>query len=585
MKNNVFHIGIIGMGPKGFLGFERLLANLESISKVKIEIHLFNLNRLFATGWIYDPQQPDYLKMNYPNIHISLQPLTAPSPILDFLSFSQWQAKQHGTNVEEENYKIASRAEVGAYFHHYFLRLMELAPKNITIHTYKNRVESIDKKGRNYLIYTSDTKFKSPYFYSLLITTGHSTSILSKKNENSSNENFVPFIYPIQEQLGSLPSNIIIACKGMGLTAIDSVLGLTEGRGGEFKLNAKKEWSYIKSGEEPLKIYPFSLSGIPIIPRNPNPIGSQKSFFFKRFIEDDTSKTKIFDFEKELLPLIKQDILGEYYFQLFKNYDIFLNLNQQFDRVEEEIKEFHLLHASEKKFKAADLFYPYFNDKELNLELPRYWRMWLAELKKNNSPLVAAARTWKNMSADFNKLYAADRLTPSSKSKFIKKYFSLFNRISFGPPVINIKKMLAIGDLGLLDFSYAKNPTVINSNTSTLTLNQCTTLFDILIDARIPRGYNKDCKVLFNEINSKPIFNYDNAKLNFNHADTIMCNEQGNPLDEQGNPDTKITLYGTPTEGFLFDNDTLSRKRNDTVSLWAKNAGELLKQQKDSYEK
>jgi len=575
--DSVFHIGIIGVGPKGFFGFERLLANLKSNPGVKIHIHLFNLNKLFATGWIYDPQQPDYLKMNYPNIHISLESISKPSSIIKIISFSEWQANRFNKEIEQEDYQIASRAEVGVYFNHYFHRLIEAAPEHITIHTHKNRVESIDKVDRHYLIHTNDEKLKSPYFSSLLITTGHSTSISSKMIKTPVTKNYVPFIYPIQEQLGSLPSNTIIACKGMGLTAIDAVLGLTEGRGGEFKLNAKKECSYIKSGEEPLKIYPFSLSGIPIIPRNPNPRGSQKSFFFKRFIEDDTSKTKIFDFEKELLPLIKQDILGEYYFQLFKNCDIFLNLNQQFDRVEEEIKEFHLLYVSEKKFKAADLFYPYFNDKELNLELPRYWKMWLTELESTNSPLIAAAGAWKNISTDFNKVYSENRLVPSSKAKFKKKYFSLFNRVSYGPPVINIKKMLVIAELGILDFSYAKNP-IINTKgkNNTLKLNQNSTSFDILIDARIPRGYDKNSKLIFNKVNST-IFTYDNSMIYHNYADRLKCNKDGNPLDGDGNPDFNICLYGTPTEGFLFDNDTLSRKKNDTASLWAQRVDELIK--------
>lgn len=578
MKENAFHIGIIGLGPKGFFGFERLLAKLQSIKFTNVEIHLFNLNNLFATGWIYDPNQPDYLKMNYPNKLISLKPPKDPSAIIKILSFSQWQANHHNTLVEEENYQIASRADVGIYLLHYFHKLCASSAKNIKIHKHIVKVKSIDEIDGDYFIQTENKQFKSPRFSSLLVTTGHSPSISSKMSESYQKTNKIPFIYPVKEKISSIQSNSTIACKGMGLTAIDAVLALTEGRGGEFKLNTNEEWSYKKSDKEPLKIYPFSISGIPIIPRNPHPLGPQQSFFFKRCIEDFDSQPKLFDFEKELLPIIQQDMMGEYYFQLFKNYDKILDLNKPYAEVKDEVRKFHHQYPLERIFKTSDLLYPSFDDDKLNLELPTYWRMWVDELKKKNSPLVAAAGTWKNLSADFNKLYSGNRLTTSSKAKFIKTYFSLFNRVAYGPPVINIKKMLAIAEQGILDFSFAKNPSIDKvSGENNLILNQNLTSFDVLIDARIPRGYGKNSKVLFNEKKSKAIFTYNESKIKLNHADTLMCNEHGNPLDDNGNTDTNISLYGTPTEGFLFDNDTLSRKRNDTASLWAKNVVETIK--------
>jgi hypothetical protein len=42
-------------------------------------------------------------------------------------------------------------------------------------------------------------------------------------------------------------------------------------------------------------------------------------------------------------------------------------------------------------------------------------------------------------------------------------------------------------------------------------------------------------------------------------------------------------MYGTPTEGVTFDNDTLSRKRNNFASHWAQDIAALLlkKEQKN----
>ena len=52
----------------------------------------------------------------------------------------------------------------------------------------------------------------------------------------------------------------------------------------------------------------------------------------------------------------------------------------------------------------------------------------------------------------------------------------------------------------------------------------------------------------------------------------IDLTENGNPIDEEGKVIDNITVYGTPTEGVTFDNDSLSRSRNDFGSIWAKNA-------------
>jgi len=52
---------------------------------------------------------------------------------------------------------------------------------------------------------------------------------------------------------------------------------------------------------------------------------------------------------------------------------------------------------------------------------------------------------------------------------------------------------------------------------------------------------------------------------------------EANPIDKAGNVIKNMTVYGTPTEGVTFDNDTLSRSRNDFSSIWAKQAVKSLK--------
>ena len=572
MNKNTVHIGIIGFGPKGLFGFERLLANLKNLSSGHVHIHLFNSSDKFASGWIYDPQQPGYLKMNYPNRLISLEPPCQPASLCDLQGFSKWQAERKCSSQENENYTIASRAEVGAYFLHYFKKLCKGVNPSIKIHKHRLKVKKISKKKKAYILHTSDEGFESPNFSSLLITTGHSPSITSKLSRAAASENHVPFIYPVDKQLTAIKAESAVVCKGMGLTAIDAVLALTEGRSGKFETTEKGVTIYKASGKEPAKIYLYSVSGNPIIPRNARNTFSQHSFFFKRFVEKISSFDQL-DFETDLFPFIEKDIIGEYYFQLFKKYGEHLNLDQSFSEVQKALASFHFRYPTVRKFEPSRLLQPDFDDAFLDEHLKNYWKKWLMEIEDQNSPLVAAAQTWKHLSEDFNRLYSNECLTPFSKLKFTKLYFPLFNRIAYGPPEINMKKMLALAEGGILDFSFAKNPSFHkNEIIKKLEFKTRASKFDFSIDARIPRGYQKTAPVLFTK--SKSVFSFKNDASNENYAHHLKCNKQGNPINPEGNPEFNITLYGTPTEGFLFDNDSLSRTRNDTASLWAQSTAE-----------
>ena len=60
-----------------------------------------------------------------------------------------------------------------------------------------------------------------------------------------------------------MPPNSTVRCKGFALTFIDTMLALTEGRGGVFTLSATG-YTYTPSGTEPRRIAPFSRSARPM---------------------------------------------------------------------------------------------------------------------------------------------------------------------------------------------------------------------------------------------------------------------------------------------------------------------------------
>ncbi|MGO4911041.1 FAD/NAD(P)-binding protein [Leeuwenhoekiella sp. W20_SRS_FM14] len=572
MAHSNFNIGIVGFGPKGFYGFERLIATLHEQPEIpEITIHLFNESEAFATGWVYDVRQPDYLLMNYPNQYISLKPFTNPAPILPICTFTEWRSKQTDNSEAFENTQIAPRKEVGLYLNYFFDELCRLSDSRITIKKHITKVENIEEKDSRFLLRTNGSPINNILFDALLITTGHSPAISSKLQSAKADESTIPFVYPFTEKLKHIRSQSTVAIKGIGLTAIDTILGLTEGRSGYFKQTNANQLTYFKSGLEPQTIFPFSRSGVPIIPRGEQTTRlKQTSFYLKEFVEKSKSNKHQFDFESEVLPIIKQDIVAAFYHSLFELNNFKFDAAIKYTQLEQVIENFHILHPELGKFTAEALLNPQLNsDKGQHLAAKNYWEFWIRENQKENSPFVAAAAAWRFLSEDFNYLYSRNRLTKASKTAFQQAYFGLFNRVSYGPPVSNIAKMIALADAGILDFSFSQSPSV-DRMTKNATLSIPNKKIDIqhLVDARLPRGFSSNSSVIFNSNTSTNLFSFEKKSDNYNE---LKCTPEGYPIDSSGAAIKSIVLYGTPTEETLFDNDTLSRKHNDTATQWAKN--------------
>ncbi|RXG13287.1 FAD/NAD(P)-binding protein [Leeuwenhoekiella aestuarii] len=571
MDTSVFNVGIIGLGPKGFYGFERLLAEIDQLDDhTDMCIHLFNESDAFATGWVYDINQPEYLLMNYPNKYISSVPRTECDAMIPMSSYSEWVSKFTGNSISYEEKQIAPRAAVGRYLKYYFNLLLKAGSSRVKIKKHITTVTAIKKGDSGFYIDTTTGAGAGLTFKTLLLTTGHSPAISSAYQTASNCDYTIPFVYPFDKKLTPVKSGTTVLCKGIGLTAIDTILGLTEGRDGAFKKSESGSYSYTKSGTEPFKIMPFSRSGIPIIPRGLAAINlKQTSFFLKHLVENTLKNKRILDFEKQVLPILKVDIEAEYYHRLFKHYHYEYTPSVSIEHFRNVQKDFHKRFPKVNQFKAQSILYPKLNpESNLQQAVKNFWEFWIIESEKKESPYAAAVAAWRFAAEDFNRLYSANVLTPASRSIFQNKYFGLFNRVAYGPPVQNIQKMLALMQAGILDFSYAKSPQLIEKRDACYLQTKTQKIeMDYILDARLPRGFSKEAAVLFNPIAKPALFSHT-ANLN---AVEVKCTRQGHPVDASGAIEKNMVLYGTPTEGALFDNDTLSRTHNDTASMWAKN--------------
>jgi hypothetical protein len=172
-------------------------------------------------------------------------------------------------------------------------------------------------------------------------------------------------------------------------------------------------------------------------------------------------------------------------------------------------------------------------------------------------------------------LYSFGGFTSEGHKYFDSRICGALSRVTFGPPILNVEKMLALADAGILSFELGPSPKVntpkgkayfeLESSIDNFKAN-----VNVLLDARIARpNWESGSSPFFRSIYKKGL-----GRPFSNEGYMPGCceiNRSGQLISEAGKPDPDIFLIGTPTEGITFDNDTLSRKRNNFTEHWAKN--------------
>lgn len=588
------HIAIVGGGPKGLYGLERLVAQLkENPVNTKVEIHLFNKSPHFGAGDIYNPNQPDFLKINYNVEHVNMWTTEQPSAVVDYTpDLITWMKSKYGSAKPMD---YTARATVGKYLMEGLELILANLPNRVLVNQIVGTVVDISKAEKGYQITLKESGKDNPrilplLFKNILLTTGHPRPKVQHPNHFK-----IPFVYPI-ENLNSVVSNAKVAIKGMGLTFVDTVLGLTEGRGGRFIRTAKGQLDYVPSKTEPRQIYPFSLSGAPMLPRLPyytNDTTNLRFFTLENIQKYHPNPAEKIDFTTILLPLIKQEMTFSYYDAVFKEngfYDNFETLDYAQMRV--CIALYHAQFPAAKKFQFEKFLFPFKNvevtspDDHHELIL-QYLQEGVNACKSGNkkNPLLTLTSVWRRITPVFRQYYEFGGLTPDSQRHFHEHYSGAFNRVTYGPPLESMEKILLLAKKGYVNFGFSQAKLIEKKGGKSLfqlaskVMNR-TVCIDYLIDARIPKvNISENPDTLYANLLGKNLLQIFENRLGsavYKAGCAAIDAQNGAALKPNGASNLGISLYGTPTEGATFDNDSLSRKCNNFASNWAKEVVEKL---------
>jgi uncharacterized NAD(P)/FAD-binding protein YdhS len=248
-------LAIIGIGPKGMFALERLLDHAQRADPpARLDIDLFEPHAFPGAGPVYDPQQPEYLRMNFAAEHVNMWgPESRAVPARERLHFSDWWRDVSGDMNGPQRYP--PRAHVGRYLADGLSRMLRHAPEGTDVTLRLSAVRTIERTGARWRIVAGDGWTGD--YDEVLMTVGHPSSSVFPVDRHLSRERVAP--------------GATVAIRGFALTFIDAALALTEGRGGVFDAEDHAyRLRYLPGGQEAGLILPFSRSGRPILAK-PDP--------------------------------------------------------------------------------------------------------------------------------------------------------------------------------------------------------------------------------------------------------------------------------------------------------------------------
>lgn len=522
---------IVGGGPKGMYALDNLLNSLEDLDEQPIFIDWYNKDTNFGNGPNYNVNQPDYLLINYAIGNINAWKENT-DVRLDLMSWINAHAVD-GHLVKPTDF--ASRSLVGWYLQHCCLQLLNSAKQHIYIHPIIKNIKSI---GVNGLRVTIEQKS----YRSAILCTGHT--------------------YPNSKEL-SFPSNIVLsfsdllnqrnvtggkfAVQGMGLTAIDIVLMLNE------------KWTQDKD----LQIYLYSRSNLPMLPRRPQLFSDNKK---RLLLADEWNQllNKIhLDFEAHILPVLRREMQLAYYASvtgLQTEVAIQAYINEENDA---------------DVFTLEKLLFP---NKSLAVDAGEEYHQWMIRYLENHidickynptHPILDAIDTLRLILPYFARFYGFRRLNGKSQMDFDEYWYPAISRVLFGPPIENGEKILKLMKQNRVRCLFNKPPFIETEQDKIVLYNETKRIYcDHVIFANVPRANLLNNK---HQIYSLLLEN-ESARIykNQNYSPgTVEIDQKGNILDKKG-ASYGLFAYGTPTEGIVLDNDTLSRYTHDFSKNWVK---------------
>ena len=534
--NDRRRIAVVGAGPKGLYCLERLAIELSrNADPSSVEVHIFEPHPYPGAGPVYDPSQPAFLRMNFANGKIDMWSRTNTLGEIAGLSFVEY-LDARGINSSATDY--APRRLVGEYLHDGFARVLDvLRSTTADVLVHREPVHKVERSGDTFHIRTAERLLACN---EVLLATGHGSRTSAARSGVSP--------YPVGQPGGlvDIESGAAVAVRGLGLTAIDVALALTEGRGGRFhRTEVPGHFTYEQSGQEARKVFPYSRTGRPMTPKPHPGVMPDTDGMKRRFGQGTALLDAVVDSGTNAYTAVLDVLLA--------TSASVLALATVSDQCDVSLSA-HLHELLERRPLTAD---ETMSEMRAGVEISMGLR--------SPGPDWALGATWRGIYPALVRLVAARRLD-DCWSRFSALAVEM-ERVAFGPPVENAARFLALVEAGIVDMAFAADPEVIDSPSggALLRASADTINVDVVVNAVLdPPGAAPDPAPVVGSLLEAGL-----ARPTAHSAGLDVASD-GTCIGAGGEPTIGLAAVGRPTEGSILGNDTLSRTLHDTPELWAK---------------
>ncbi|MFI9626412.1 FAD/NAD(P)-binding protein [Streptomyces sp. NPDC052042] len=278
-------LAVVGAGPSCTYVLERLAATATAAARpVPLGIHIFDRSGQFGAGQVHSTGQPvtSYLNRIVGQVAFAAdETVVGAGPLLpqqDRPTLLEWCRTEY-ERTRDPVFDLAAEDWPKRYVHglaladqfQRYVRMLRDVP-GVEVHLHHAEVADLEELPDGRLGVVDGDGERVLDADQVLMLTGHSSNDPARYPRQAAWARFaasrpavfVPSAYPLEEAFDpdrSGPGSTV-GCIGMGLTGIDVILHLSEGRGGVFEPQPDGTLEYRASGREPDSIVMFSRAGL-----------------------------------------------------------------------------------------------------------------------------------------------------------------------------------------------------------------------------------------------------------------------------------------------------------------------------------
>ncbi|MBF8150680.1 FAD/NAD(P)-binding protein [Winogradskyella sp. F6397] len=561
-------LAIIGMGPRGLYALENLLIEL-SKTDTPIDIHVYDANSSPGTGNVWDQTQPDSNWINITEralIGIKKRPKIAYGDITieAFPSYHDWC--QFSQNKKEPD-AFPARNKLGNYLNERY-RSLEIALTTLESFKYRNaEVQNINLKSQKLYIDTANHSWQCD---DLLLTIGHQPTALSDQMKawQSFAHSFKSLSlfkdpYPIT-QFKSIKnqSTINIGIRGFGLAMIDVMRYLTINNFGNFKVIKQDtfETIYYKVREQQVKLVPFSLDGLPLVPK---PLNESIDLWYQPTAEElDCFKSEIEAVSQQSTATDSIDFLTDPIAKITVR--IFLDLKDK--GISHSLSKAELKTLILNWLNAENFSHPLIQDSSISTYnlIQNYIDMALGAIPVSLDFCIG--QVWRHCQPSLYEAFSHAKVNDD----IIEQVIGLdehSKRYSYGPPIKSMQQLLALVDADVLSLDFVDDPEIeltaegwnfTNADKESIT---CSTMINSVLDA--PKLLDVTSPLIKNLLQNdliQPI----HSKLG------IETTADGYVITPDDKNDVPIAVLGRLAKGSVIGVDAILECFGPRIEDWAK---------------